>query len=166
MNCYRFVADTFVPLQPAQRLYRTFYWDADNLPGQAVYRSFVGAAPIVSKCCGNRDRPKASQYYHECQTHHPRCRARQGSRRGCLDRAGRRSSQESYTFSKYTGVTCFSSCISPETELGVGPPSLGGEKRRRARCRKCQQRCKLKGFLEAFKEAVFRVQESEHHQDE
>ena len=51
MNRYRFVADTFVPLQPAQRLYRTFYWDVDNLAGQAVYRSFVGAAPIVSKCC-------------------------------------------------------------------------------------------------------------------
>lgn len=51
MNRHRFAANAFVPLQPAQRLYGTFYWNIDNLAGQAVYRSFVGAAPIVSKCC-------------------------------------------------------------------------------------------------------------------
>jgi hypothetical protein len=33
MNRYRFVADTFVPLQPPQGLYRTFYGDVDNLAG-------------------------------------------------------------------------------------------------------------------------------------
>ena len=33
MNCYRFVADTFMPLQPSQGLYRTFYGDIDNLAG-------------------------------------------------------------------------------------------------------------------------------------
>jgi hypothetical protein len=33
MNRYRFVADTFVSLQPPQGLYRTFYGDVDNFAG-------------------------------------------------------------------------------------------------------------------------------------
>ena len=49
MNRYPFIADTFLPLQPAQRLYRTFYGDVDDLAWQAVYRSFVRAAPIVGR---------------------------------------------------------------------------------------------------------------------
>src|SRR6516225_9291570 len=47
MNRYPFVADTFMPLQPAQRLYWTFYGDVDDLGRPSTGLSFVRVGGLV-----------------------------------------------------------------------------------------------------------------------
>ena len=107
MNRYPFIADTFLPLQPAAPL-PDLLWGCRRPCLAGRLQVFRESRTNRRRGLCNRDRLEEPQYCHECQTRHPRFHVKQERHSGRFDHAEYRPVPESCIFSKCSAVTCSS----------------------------------------------------------